>query len=168
MHTPATCSIKPCLPLNNGTSSLVISKICPQDIRVTIRFSDWLRQFRLIGYQLDESHCDGHCDDERIMTDFSVFTWVWFLYLLSFFLSHLFWSTTDGGSVVRGPNFHSTNDGNQPPTMNIYSFHRFRPVVRVERRTDFQFRWLRTYNQSQCDRYLLYDKLLIFLFVLFI
>lgn len=76
MHTQAMCSIK-----YNGVchwtmarTSLAISKICSQDIQVTIRFSDRPRQFRLIGYQLDESRAlrwrtnyDGFLDSRASM-----------------------------------------------------------------------------------------------------
>lgn len=44
------------------------------------------------------------------------------------------WQQKAMSSCVRGLNFHSTNtnDGNRPPTMNIYSSYRFRRVVRLE------------------------------------
>lgn len=50
-------------------TSLAISKIYSQDIQVTIRFSDRPRQFRLIGYQLDESHTT--VDELRRISRFS-------------------------------------------------------------------------------------------------
>jgi len=114
-------------------TSLAISKICSQDIRVTIRFSDRPRQFRLIGYQLDESRALRR----RTNYDgFLSFARVWFSHSPSFpwpfVLVHERWQCRSR------PNFHSTNtnDGNRPFTTGIYSFYRFRRVVRVERRTD--------------------------------
>lgn len=142
----------------SSSTSLAISKICSQDIRVTIRFSDRPRQFRLIGYQLDESRAlcrwtnyDGFLGFRVRMASYPS------VYL--FPLRHLFRSTTaEGDVVVRGLNFHSTNtnDGKRPLTIDIYSSYRFRLIIRKRAGflARFQFRRLRfqfTTNHNTID-----------------
>jgi len=115
----------------SSSASLAISKICSQDIRVTIRFSDRPRQFRLIGYQLDESRALWRWTNYDGFLGFRVRSPT---HLSTFFLRHLFRSTiAEGNVVVRELNFHSTNtnDDNRPLTTDIYSSYRFRRVVRL-------------------------------------
>lgn len=104
----------------HSSASLAISKICSQDIRVTIRFSDQPRQFRLIGYQLDESRALCRRTNYDGFLGFRVRM---IPYLATFFLGHLFRSATaEGNVVVRKLNFHSTNtnDANRLSTTKIY------------------------------------------------
>jgi len=98
-----------------------------------------------------------HCDGGRITTDFSVFTWYDSSICSAFSLAICF--------GPRRAEVESFEDRISIRRMMVTSFLRwisirFHPVVRVERRTDFQFRRLRIYNESQYNRYLLYDKLL--------
>lgn len=130
-------------------TSLAISKICSQDIQVTIRFSDRPRQFRLIGYQLDESRT-AMADELRRISRFSR---EYDSPIRSAFSLAICFGPRQEEAVSFEDRI-SIRRIRMTATGLLRVSIRFIVVVRIGRRTGFQFRRLRTYDESQCDRYL--------------